>query len=260
MREEARRHKAPEPTFAANGFFTVTFWPAKEGFLRPTDQVTAQVTAQVEAVLSAAAQGAKSREELQAAASMRHREHFRKAYLQPLLASGWLERTIRRMDEFLVQLGYLKGEPTVEEWGMKDKQKLAFAILAVAVSVAVFLTILSAELPAIAKFVLAVLALAACGAALAYAYKLEIWAGMFLLRSQSGLAFLDRLAKKHHHAWQIFSEIGMVIGYGSFAYFLLQKRRLAWKRVALTYGLGAVFLVLLTSLLAPLAIFLNCRD
>lgn len=32
--------------------------------------------------------GQKSREELQLAAGMRNREHFRKAYLEPLLASG----------------------------------------------------------------------------------------------------------------------------------------------------------------------------
>jgi len=53
-----------------------------------------QVTTQVAAVLQAASQAPKSREELQKAAEMRNREHFRKAYLEPLLASGWLERTI----------------------------------------------------------------------------------------------------------------------------------------------------------------------
>jgi ATP-dependent DNA helicase RecG len=25
---------------------------------------------------------------------MKHREHFRKAYIEPLVAAGWLERTI----------------------------------------------------------------------------------------------------------------------------------------------------------------------
>ncbi|MBN1556565.1 MAG: hypothetical protein JW951_00300 [Lentisphaerae bacterium] len=59
-----------------------------------TVQVTAQVTAQVENVLRAAATGPRSREELQAAANMKHREHFRKAYVEPLVHAGWLERTI----------------------------------------------------------------------------------------------------------------------------------------------------------------------
>ena len=57
-------------------------------------QVTAQVTAQVVEVLGAAAGEGKSREQLQAAAGMKHREHFRKAYVEPLVNAGWIERTI----------------------------------------------------------------------------------------------------------------------------------------------------------------------
>ena len=58
-----------------------------------TPQVTTQVTTQVEAILQAALQP-RSREELQQAASLENREHFRKHYLLPLLRAGWLERTI----------------------------------------------------------------------------------------------------------------------------------------------------------------------
>lgn len=55
----------------------------------------AQATAQVAKVL-AAAEGitGRSRDDLQAVAGITHREHFRKAYLEPLVAAGWLERTI----------------------------------------------------------------------------------------------------------------------------------------------------------------------
>lgn len=59
-----------------------------------TAQVTTQVAAQVILILDAAASGEKSREELQEAAGISHREHFRKAYMEPLLAVGWIERTI----------------------------------------------------------------------------------------------------------------------------------------------------------------------
>ena len=55
---------------------------------------TPQVTPQVVAVLQVAAQKANSRDELQKAAGIKDREHFRKAYLEPLLFAGWLERTI----------------------------------------------------------------------------------------------------------------------------------------------------------------------
>jgi ATP-dependent DNA helicase RecG len=60
----------------------------------PAAQVTAQVAAQVTLILDATAGGDKSREELQEAAGISHREHFRKAYIEPLLSAGWIERTI----------------------------------------------------------------------------------------------------------------------------------------------------------------------
>ena len=60
----------------------------------PIAQVTPQVTVQVEKVLGATANEARSREELQTATGMMDREHFRKAYVEPLVTTGWLERTI----------------------------------------------------------------------------------------------------------------------------------------------------------------------
>ena len=59
-----------------------------------TPQVAVQVAVQVEKVLNATAGEVRSREELQTAAGMIDREHFRKAYVEPLVTAGWLERTI----------------------------------------------------------------------------------------------------------------------------------------------------------------------
>ncbi len=56
-------------------------------------QVTAQVTTQVTRILEAALQAA-TRKTLQEEAAIKHREHFRKARLEPLLKAGWLDRTI----------------------------------------------------------------------------------------------------------------------------------------------------------------------
>ena len=56
--------------------------------------VPPQVAPQVVAALSAACAEAKTREELQEAIGIKDREHFRKAYLDPMLVRGWLERTI----------------------------------------------------------------------------------------------------------------------------------------------------------------------
>jgi len=50
--------------------------------------------AQVAAILEAASGQPTSREKLQHAAHMKHREHFRKAYIDPLIAANWLRRTI----------------------------------------------------------------------------------------------------------------------------------------------------------------------
>lgn len=56
-------------------------------------QVAAQVTAQIANILRAA-KTPKSREELQAAADITHREHFRKAYLLPAQRAGFIEYTV----------------------------------------------------------------------------------------------------------------------------------------------------------------------
>jgi len=56
--------------------------------------VTPQVTPQVAAILQAVSNGSKSRGELQQAAGIKDREHFRKAYIKPLLEEGVIEPTI----------------------------------------------------------------------------------------------------------------------------------------------------------------------
>ena len=121
MREDARKHKCPEPKFTVNGFFTATFWPnveiarkittqvipqvtgqvteqvgeqvGEQDSEQVTPQVTPQATPQVVAVLKAA-RTASSREELQKAVDLKDRRHFRKAYLDSLLDAGWLEMMI----------------------------------------------------------------------------------------------------------------------------------------------------------------------
>ncbi len=57
-----------------------------------SEQVTEQVTGQAAAILEAA-RVPRTRAELQEV-GFKHRPHFIKAYLEPLLAAGWLEMTI----------------------------------------------------------------------------------------------------------------------------------------------------------------------
>jgi len=94
MREEAKKNGCPEPTFEANGFFTATFRPRMEQVPHKYRTSTPQVTPQVRAVLNAVAQDGKTRDALQRASKIKDRQHFRKRYLEPLLAADWLEMTI----------------------------------------------------------------------------------------------------------------------------------------------------------------------
>jgi len=97
MIEDAKKHKCPEPKFKVDGFFTTTFWPnveiARKITQQVTPQVTLQATPQVIAVLESA-RTARTRGELQKAVGLKDREHFRKAYLEPLLSAGLLEMMI----------------------------------------------------------------------------------------------------------------------------------------------------------------------
>ena len=113
--------------------------------------------------------------------------------------------------------------------------------------------VLDANLPAVAKFVLAVASLAACGFAIAYSFKLECWCGLFMLRSQYGLSMLDSIAKKYPKFWEWFADIGLVIGYGFLAYFLSGKKKVTARRFASVYIPGMLLLLFLSSAVAPLA-------
>jgi len=95
--DACKQHGAAPPIFEEHqGFIVVTFKAEMVvGAATPqvTQQVTQHVTPQVETVLDAARQAA-SAEALQRAAGLKDRVHFLKAYLQPLLEQGLLERTI----------------------------------------------------------------------------------------------------------------------------------------------------------------------
>ncbi|MCX8175226.1 MAG: site-2 protease family protein [Candidatus Micrarchaeota archaeon] len=121
----------------------------------------------------------------------------------------------------------------------------AIAILASAAS---FFAVLGSALPAVAKFVLCVICLALCGSVVAYAYGMPSVAGIILLKSQRGLQTLDRVAKEHSALAQRFAEIGMVVGFGSLSYFLLDRKKPLCQRLP-TVIVGTFFLVLVSSLL-----------
>jgi ATP-dependent DNA helicase RecG len=84
--DECKQYGIQTPEFQEiSGSTVVTFRAA----IGATPQVTPQVTAVLEA-----ARRPRSREELQQSVGLKDRVHFLKAYLEPLLAAGWLEMTI----------------------------------------------------------------------------------------------------------------------------------------------------------------------
>ena len=129
----------------------------------------------------------------------------------------------------------------------------AFAVFILIASVSLFLAALGSPLSAFFKFIASVAILAGCGYGLSRVFKYECWGGIFLLKSQYGLSLLDDLAKKCPKFWQSLYELGMVIGFGSLAYFLLPKKNYTWKRAAFTYGLGGLLMVLFSYVVTPLA-------
>lgn len=97
MREGARNQGYPEPRFSVGSFFSAVFYPFAAMAAASTLQAPRKYPAsspQVLAILNAAVVGEKTREELQAAAGIKDREHFRKQYLEALLSADLLERTI----------------------------------------------------------------------------------------------------------------------------------------------------------------------
>jgi ATP-dependent DNA helicase RecG len=103
MRDEARAHGCPEPTFAVTGFFTTTFLPNPAVRARAEAQGRDQVTEQAGTKLALSRHQveilAKCMEDqplvaLLLVAGRADRTKFRNQVLAPLLTAGWLEMTI----------------------------------------------------------------------------------------------------------------------------------------------------------------------
>ena len=99
MRDEAHAHGAPEPVFHTDTFFTAKFLPRSDQnentaqALHKHRTSTAQVSDQVVRLLKFASEP-RTRDEMQRIAGLKHRQHFNKEYLKPLLVAGWLTMTI----------------------------------------------------------------------------------------------------------------------------------------------------------------------
>jgi ATP-dependent DNA helicase RecG len=103
MRDGARDQGYPEPEFSAGSFFSAVFRPIApiaghdeaHETLEPTEHVLHMYrTSDEHVAVLQAAMDPKTRDALQMVAGIRHRQHFYREYLHPLLEEGLLEPTI----------------------------------------------------------------------------------------------------------------------------------------------------------------------
>ncbi|MCX6769690.1 MAG: site-2 protease family protein [Candidatus Micrarchaeota archaeon] len=136
---------------------------------------------------------------------------------------------------------------------MDNQSKLALAILSLLITSVFFFGIMDAALPAVVRFFLCVAALSAFGLSLMHLYKIEGWWGLLLLRSKHGLGTVESLSKKWPNFWQDFSDVGLVVGYGALAHFLMGKRKISFRKKLSIFAIGYFFLISLSMFIAPLA-------
>ena len=102
----------------------------------------------------------------------------------------------------------------------------------------------------IATFVLAIILFIVCGRLLEKTMKLERYSIFHLVRSTKFLGIFDILAKKYAVASILITDIGLVVGYGIFAYPLL-KNVYSWKAKILIFLAGFAMQTLIFLILMP---------
>ncbi len=108
MREAARELGSAEPEFASTGFFTATFRPLADtsdfepdrslpstgSATQPATQSATQSSDPVERLMLLLLARDESPEALRQSLGIKHRPTFRKNYVHPAMAEGWIEFTI----------------------------------------------------------------------------------------------------------------------------------------------------------------------
>lgn len=129
------------------------------------------------------------------------------------------------------------------------KNPVALSIGVLLLSAVLFIMILDSVLSAMGKFLLSAGLLVGCGLIVSKWNKFEGGLGLYLLRSKWGLDYIDSLARKYPRLWQLFAELGMIIGYGSLAYFLIGRKKINWRQELPLYAAGVFMLVLFSGLI-----------
>ena len=119
--------------------------------------------------------------------------------------------------------------------------------LLVLVTILVFYFVLQSDLSGIQKFFVILVEMIIVSQILIRRYKLPSELGLILLKSQRGIDIIENLAK-NQGIWNFFADVSSTISYGLFSVVLMRKNT-SWKSVIV----GLVFLVAISSIVAPLA-------
>jgi Zn-dependent protease len=121
--------------------------------------------------------------------------------------------------------------------------------LVLIISIGLFLLVLESNFSAMQKFILSVLILGICGYFIGKINNIESHYGLLLARTKRGLAFIDKLSKEYPNFWKKFTKIGLIIGYGSLAYFLAERKPKLKDEIPY-YILGTIILVITSILIS----------
>jgi len=127
----------------------------------------------------------------------------------------------------------------------------ALCILAIFVSIFLFLQILDANMGPVFKFLAAAALLVACGEFVRREYAFDGGWGLIMLRSKSGLSLIDSLAKKNETLLKWFADIGLVVCFGFLSYFMMSKEARNPKRLIVLFLVGFPLLAILALFVAP---------
>ncbi|MDD5022623.1 MAG: site-2 protease family protein [Candidatus ainarchaeum sp.] len=129
-----------------------------------------------------------------------------------------------------------------------------FVVFLVIMSFLLLYFIAASDLGALQKFGLAVIELIITGMILRKSLKASknFWIdgewGLLLLKTKKGLDKIDKLAEKSKF-WETLADIGTIVGYGVFSYFIMRKH-FTWKK----FVAGMIIITILTMFLVPYAI------
>ncbi|MFA5108117.1 MAG: site-2 protease family protein [Candidatus Micrarchaeia archaeon] len=142
----------------------------------------------------------------------------------------------------------------IEKISPKNKTTRWIGIILFAVLVAfTFTKILNGEFSAMQKAISSALLFILSGEiARAWMGWEGTW-GLILFKDRSTLSWIDRQAKRYEKIWVALADVGLVLGYGLFSYFLFAPERKKLTSLIPIYIFGILLLLLFSSVVAPMA-------